>query len=118
MVSVIIPAYNAAARLPDALRSVAAQTYRDFEVVVVDDGSTDGTSEASHAEFERLGLGRARVLERPREPGSFRNAGIARNAGAAVAAGDYLAFLDADDVWYPAKLDRVVEAFATKPQPV
>jgi glycosyltransferase involved in cell wall biosynthesis len=98
-VSVIVPAWNASTVLAEALDSVRAQTFRDFEVLVVDDGSTDDT---------------ARVAERQAaEDGRFRlicqgHAGVsvARNAALAEARGEWIAFLDADDVWLPPKLDR------------
>jgi hypothetical protein len=114
-VSVVVPAYEAAASLPETLGSVAAQTYRDFEVVVVDDGSTDGTGEVARALFEEHGFSRAQVVVRGREPGSFSNAGLARNAGIAEATGEHVAFIDADDVWRPDKLERVMDRFASDP---
>ncbi|WP_426757128.1 glycosyltransferase family 2 protein [Myxococcus sp. Y35] len=89
--SVVIPTYNRARLLEAALDSVFAQEERDFEVLVVDDGSTDDT-------LERLGrLGdRVRVLKQ-------RNAGpgVARNLGIQEARGEYVAFLDSDDLWFP-----------------
>jgi glycosyltransferase involved in cell wall biosynthesis len=96
-VSVVIPAYNAARFLPAALASVAAQTRAADEVIVVDDGSTDST-------LERLREWPAvRVVEQP-------NAGpaAARNTGVAHATGELVAFLDADCVWYPRKLELQV----------
>jgi glycosyltransferase involved in cell wall biosynthesis len=95
-VSVIIPAYNAEAFVEEAVRSVFAQTYRDFEIIVVDDGSTDGTPDVV-----RSLEGSVRLIRQ-------RNQGLpaARNAGAAAATGEWLAFLDADDIWLPDKLER------------
>ena len=95
-VSVVIPAYNHAAFLAGALRSVLEQRLRALEVVVVDDGSTDGTVEVLRAYENQI-----RVLRQPN-----RGVAAARNAGAAVASGTLLAFLDADDVWLPTKLER------------
>lgn len=91
-VSVVIPAFNAALHLAETLRSVLAQSSPPGEVIVVDDGSTDATTEIAHS------FG-ARVL-------SVANAGpsAARNAGTKAATGEYIAFLDADDVWVPEKL--------------
>jgi glycosyltransferase involved in cell wall biosynthesis len=91
-VSVVIPAYNAAGYLAAALQSVAEQTSPPGEAIVVDDGSTDATAEIARS------FG-ASVL-------SVTNAGpsAARNAGTKAASGDYIAFLDADDVWLPEKL--------------
>jgi glycosyltransferase involved in cell wall biosynthesis len=111
-VSVVIPAYQAASSLEETLESVAGQTYQDFEVVVVDDGSTDGTGAVARALIERLGLTRARVIARPTGRERHSNAGLARNAGVDVATGEHVAFLDADDVWRPAKLERVMARFA------
>jgi glycosyltransferase involved in cell wall biosynthesis len=92
-VSVVIPARNAGRFLREALDSVFAQGLRDPEVVVVDDGSTDGTAEAAAA----YGRG-VRVVGQPAS-GSAR----ARNLGLASTTGDLVAFLDADDVWEPDK---------------
>jgi glycosyltransferase involved in cell wall biosynthesis len=104
-VSAIIPTYNHAAFLPEALESVFAQTCCPLEVVVVDDGSTDET-----AEVLRTYEGRIRVLSQPN-----RGVAAARNAGAAVASGELLAFLDADDTWFPAKLERQAARFGVEP---
>ena len=95
-ISVIIPAYNAARFLPRCLKSVFAQTLQPDEVIVVDDGSTDNTATLAAA------LG-ARVI-------SQRNGGIsaARNTGYQNATGAWIALLDADDLWSPAKLERQV----------
>lgn len=89
--SVLIPTYNRGHLLAPALDSIAAQTERDFETIVVDDGSTDDT--AAKAEAHPL---RPRVLRQA-------NAGpaAARNAGLAIAQGAYIAFLDSDDLWMP-----------------
>lgn len=92
-VSVIVPAYNAAAHIGDALDSVFAQTYRDFEVIVINDGSPD--SEELERTIEPY---RDRIIylkQENRGPAAARNAGILR------ARGVFLAFLDSDDAWYP-----------------
>ncbi len=101
-VSVIIPTYNAAAYLPDALQSALAQTVLDLEVLVVDDGSTDET-----ATLMRTYGPPVRYLPQP-------NGGVAaaRNRGIAESRGRYVAFLDADDVWLPHKLERQLAALA------
>ncbi len=95
-VSVILPAYNAAATIGRALASVFAQTRLPDELIVVDDGSTDGTAAAVTA---TTGPVPVRFITQ-------ENAGpaAARNAGAAAATGEWLAFLDADDAWLPGKL--------------
>lgn len=97
-VSVIIPAYNAGRYVGAAIQSVLAQTHRDFEILVVDDGSEDDTA----AVVEAFGAP-VRLLRQA-------NAGVseARNHGLRVATGRYVAFLDADDTWFPEKLERQV----------
>jgi glycosyltransferase involved in cell wall biosynthesis len=97
-VSVIIPTYNRAALLPRAIDSVLAQTYQDFDIVIVDDGSTDGT----RAVVEAYGDPRIRYLGLSKR----RGVSAARNAGIAQAAGEWIAFIDSDDEWLPEKLER------------
>lgn len=103
--SVVIPCYNAAAFLADAVESVRAQTSPVAEVLVVDDASTDDTV----AVAERLGV---TVIRQPenRGPSGARNAGIAR------AAGDVVAFLDADDAWLPWHVELAVDVLARHPE--
>ena len=105
-VSVIIPTYNRAALVQDAAASVLAQTFRDFELLVVDDGSTDGTPEALAA-F----AGEIKVLRHPQR----RGVSAARNTGIAAAQGEMLAFLDSDDLWLPEKLARQMAFMAALP---
>jgi glycosyltransferase involved in cell wall biosynthesis len=104
-VSVLIPVFNGARFLAAAIESAAAQTLRALEIIVVDDGSTDGSAEVAKR------TGRARVIEQPN-----RGPGAARNRAVAEARGDHLAFLDADDLWKPSKLERQSEALARKPE--
>lgn len=96
LVSVIIPTFNRAAMVAEAVASVEAQTFRDFEILVVDDGSTDATLKTLAP------LKGAKVLHR----GSRGGVAAARNWGAAAARGEWLAFLDSDDLWLPNKLAR------------
>ncbi len=105
LISVIIPAYNAAPWLAATLNSVLGQTVRDFEILVIDDGSRDATPEIL-AQFGP-----------PVRAISQQNAGVSasRNRGLAEARGHYVAFLDADDVWKPAKLDRQLAALQANP---
>jgi glycosyltransferase involved in cell wall biosynthesis len=105
LVSVIIPAYNTAAWLEDAVQSVETQDFRDFEIVLIDDGSTDQTPEWATREGKRFRYYRQ----------SNRGPGAARNLAANQAEGEYLAFLDADDIWLPGKLSRQAEALASAP---
>ena len=98
LISVIIPAYNAAKWIGETLDSVLAQTYPALEVLVVDDGSTDATAEVVRGYGERV-----RLIEKP-------NGGhaSARNLGIRLAQGEYVAFVDADDLWNPRKLELQV----------
>lgn len=95
-VSVVIPVRNAARYLGEALRSVLAQQHPAAEIIVVDNGSTD----ASRRLAESFGPA-VRVIDEPRPGACF-----ARNSGVDCARGEYLAFLDADDLWLPGKLER------------
>ena len=97
-VSVIIPTYNRAALLVQAIESVLHQAYRDYEIIVVDDGSTDDT-EARVASYRG-------VLTYVRQPNQGVNA--ARNHGITLARGRYIALLDDDDLWLESKLDAQV----------
>jgi glycosyltransferase involved in cell wall biosynthesis len=97
-VSVIIPVFNAAATVAETIESVLRQTFEDYEIIVVDDGSTDRTSQVLGRYQDRI-----QMIRRP-------NGGIsvARNSGVAVSRGEYLAFLDGDDLWVPDFLNRTV----------
>jgi len=109
LVSVIIPAYNRAAILPQSAGSVLAQTMGDLELIIVDDCSKDSTVEVARS----LGDSRVKVI------GQETNRGVsaARNAGAAAATGKYLAFLDSDDEWLPEKLAIQVAQLEASPAP-
>jgi glycosyltransferase involved in cell wall biosynthesis len=97
-VSIVIPAYNRAATIRAAIESVLRQTWTDYELIVVDDGSTDGTpSEAAKVSDPRL-----RVVVSPSNGG----AAAARNRGLAEARADWVAFQDSDDEWLPRKLEK------------
>jgi len=95
-ISVVIPAYRAEATIAHALRSVQAQSVPPDEIIVVDDGSPDGTARLVEEHFPTVKLVRQKN----------QGCGMARNSGAAVATGDWLAFLDADDWWLPTKIER------------
>ncbi|CAK0773098.1 Glyco_trans_2-like domain-containing protein [Gammaproteobacteria bacterium] len=101
VVSCIIPVWNGERFLDQALDSVFAQTRPPDEIIVVDDGSTDGSAATAR------GRGRVRLIQQV-------NGGVAsaRNAGVQAANGDMLAFLDADDLWLPTKLERQLGALA------
>jgi glycosyltransferase involved in cell wall biosynthesis len=102
-VSVIVPAYNAELYIDEALQSALGQTHEHLEVIVVDDGSTDETADRVRAYGSRVGYIRQ----------SNTGVGAARNRGVAASSGDYIAFLDADDVWRPQKLEMQL-AVATR----
>lgn len=106
-VSVIIPAYNAMAYLPETIANVLKQTYTDFEVVVINDGSTDKIEEWITQISDR----RIKLI-------SQANLGLAgaRNTGVWEAQGEYLAFLDADDLWESTKLAKQVQVLDSSPQ--
>jgi glycosyltransferase involved in cell wall biosynthesis len=109
LVSVIIPVWNGAVFLPEALRSLQAQTYAHFEAVIVDDGSTDNTAAVARR-FCETDSRFIFVQQAHAGVSAARNAAIARSRG------EYVAFLDADDVWSPKKLTRQLEVFAEDPR--
>ena len=110
-VSVVIPAFNAERFLPDAVASVAAQTHAPAEVLIVDDGSTDGTRRVAN----RLAVQypTVRVLEHP--DGANHGLPATRNVGIRAARGRFVAFLDADDEWLPRKLERQLGQVGSHP---
>src|SRR5689334_9621809 len=106
LVSCVVPVYNGERYLAEALDSILAQTHRPLQAIVADDGSTDGTAAVAAAYGDRV-----LVLRQA-------NAGpaAARNLGLAAARGEYVAFLDADDLWHPRKLERQLARFRARPQ--
>jgi glycosyltransferase involved in cell wall biosynthesis len=108
LVSIIIPVYNGERFLKATLESVFAQTFKDYEVICVDDGSTDRSS-AVISEISSAHTQPVRLLRQHRGGQS-----AARNMGARNSSGQYLAFLDQDDIWYPTKLERQVEVLETR----
>lgn len=104
-VSVVMPVYNGERFLNESLGSVLAQTFDDYEIVCVDDGSTDGSSALLDRYSQRI-----RVVRQG-------NAGqsMARNVGVSHAKGCYIAFLDQDDIWYPSKLSSQVGVLESDP---
>jgi glycosyltransferase involved in cell wall biosynthesis len=106
-VSVVIPAFNAERTIARTLQSALGQTFSDFEILVVDDGSVDATAHAAASVAD----GRIRLLTQ-----ANGGAASARNTGIMAARGDFVAFLDADDLWLPRKLERQVSLLRADPQ--
>ena len=111
LVSIIIPTYNSADFIADTLASVQQQTYPNWEVILVDDGSTDTTlTIAQHiAQTDH----RIRIFKNPINSGT----GVTRNNALYHCQGNYIAFLDADDVWKPNKLERQLQFMQEQQQP-
>jgi glycosyltransferase involved in cell wall biosynthesis len=106
LISCIVPVFNGEKYLAEALDSILAQTYRPLEIIVADDGSTDGTA-AAVAEY---GSQICYLKQSNAGPAT------ARNLGLSVARGDFVAFLDADDLWHPEKLERQAARFRARPE--
>ena len=114
MISVVIPLYNKEQSISATLKSVLAQTYTDYEVIIVNDGSTDGSADVVHniictMNSEEVRRGKIRLIHQ-------ENAGVsaARNKGILEAKGEYVAFLDADDLWgrdYLETLNALIKDF-------
>ncbi|MEQ8381118.1 MAG: glycosyltransferase [Coleofasciculus sp. A1-SPW-01] len=106
-ISVIIPVYNGKETIKETITSVLNQTFSDIEILVINDGSTDGTLEV----VDSIQDPRLNVF-------SYANAGLAasRNRGFALARGDYVSFMDADDLWTPDKLEAQFKALQATPQ--
>ncbi len=107
LISVVIPVYNGEKTIRETIESVINQTFGDFELIVIDDGSHDSTLDI----VKGIPDSRLKVF-------SFPNAGLAasRNRGIKVACGDYISFIDADDLWTPDKLEAQLKALQTHPQ--
>ncbi|KAI5916685.1 glycosyltransferase family 2 protein [Thauera sp. 2A1] len=106
-VSIVMPCFNARAHLPMSFSSVLAQTFDDWELIVVDDGSTDRSYEWLKGQRDH----RLVVLQQTNQGVS-----AARNAGLGLARGEYVTFLDADDTWAPRFLETMLAALAAQPQ--
>ncbi len=106
LVSVVVPAYNAERTLKATLDSALAQDFRDFEIVVVNDGSSDSTKAVLDAYAARV-----RVIDQ-----NNRGVSAARNAGVSASTGQLIAFLDSDDLWSPDKLTQSVRALTQNPK--
>jgi glycosyltransferase involved in cell wall biosynthesis len=107
-VSIVIPTYNRAAYILEAIESILSQTYRDYEIIVVDDGSTDKTREVLEPLVE---AGEIRYVYQEN-----RSKSAARNHGIRLAGGKYIAFLDSDDLFAPDKLEKQVRFLDENPE--
>lgn len=105
-VSVIIPTYNREEYISDTVQSVLDQSYRDFEIIVIDDGSTDNTAEKLEKYNSKIKLIRQKNSERA----------VSRNNGIKNSSGKYIAFLDSDDKWVPNKLEKQIKILDNKSQ--
>ena len=104
-ISVIIPTYNNAQFIPEAIESVFSQTYPIFEVIVINDGSTDNTNEVLAKHLDKI----IYIEQKNGGPAKARNTGLKR------ATGDYIAFLDADDIWLPHKISEQIQKIEKNP---
>jgi glycosyltransferase involved in cell wall biosynthesis len=107
LVSVIVPVYNAETTLPDTIDSIQRQTFQNFELIVIDDGSTDGTLEWVRS-----------VRDHRLQVFSYANAGpsVARNRGIERSQGEFISFIDSDDLWTPDKLTLQLQALRQQPE--
>jgi glycosyltransferase involved in cell wall biosynthesis len=110
-ISVVCPTYNSRAFALRALESVLVQTVPPFEIIVADDGSTDDTLQAVQAVLSGHPEARAQIIA-----DAHFGAGAARNAGIRHAKGEWIAFIDSDDVWLPRKLELVMAAIRAHPE--
>lgn len=107
LISVVIPVYNGEKTIRETIKSVSNQTFSDFELLIINDGSTDSTVEiVSSIQDPRINIF------------SYPNAGLAatRNRGISLASGEYISFIDADDLWTPDKLEAQLKALKENPQ--
>ncbi|MDB4919625.1 glycosyltransferase family 2 protein [Mucilaginibacter sp.] len=107
-ISVIMPAFNAEKYIEESINSVICQTYINWELIIINDGSTDRTANIAG----KYGAADARIKLINQEN---KRLGAARNAGIITAKGNWIAFLDADDLWMPYKLEKQIQAAETEP---
>lgn len=107
LVSVVIPTYNSAQYIPEAVDSILSQTFKDFEIIVVDDGSTDNTEEV----VTRIKSDKVRYFKQPNSGGPSKP----RNVGVELARGNFISLCDSDDVIFPNKLAEAVDFFLQHP---
>ena len=105
-VSCVVPVFNGARFLAEALESILGQTHPPFETIVVDDGSTDATPDVVRSYGDRV----VYIRQENRGPAAARNTGLKRSSG------EFLSFLDADDLWHQEKLSRQLARFEARPE--
>ena len=110
LVSIIVPVYNTERFIRETMDCVLAQTWQEWELLLVEDGSTDGTVALIERYIEETGEHRIRLIRQPENMGAAR----ARNRGLKEARGRYIAYLDADDLWVPEKLELQLKFMAEK----
>lgn len=113
LVSVIIPAYNAAETIKSAVESVASQTYKNIEILIIDDGSIDSTFAIANELSQMYKKNYIRIISQVNS-----GAASARNNGILNSNGFYIAFLDSDDLWHPTKLEEQISVFDNDPEVV
>src|SRR6202041_1378429 len=109
-VDIIIPAFNAAKYLPFALESVSSQTFDDWQILLVDDGSTDNTADVVAPFLDRFGS-KIKYIKQ-----NNRGLPAARNTAIRASTAEFLALLDADDVWLPCRLSESLKVLTARPQ--
>ena len=109
-VDIIVPAYNASNFLSEALQSVLAQTFTDWRILLVDDGSTDNTLEIART-FEQQCGPKIKIISQEN-----RGLSAARNAALQHASAEFIALLDADDIWFPIRLEKSIASFEGRPE--
>ncbi|MGN0304915.1 MAG: glycosyltransferase family 2 protein [Lachnospiraceae bacterium] len=110
MVSIITPVYNAAEYLPETIKMVQEQTYKDWELLLVDDCSRDNSCQVVEEILSKCPDSRIQMLRQEKNQGAAK----ARNRGLKEARGRYIAFLDADDIWLPKKLEKELDFMEKK----
>ncbi len=112
LISIVVPAYNAEGFVDDALNSIFRQSLSDYEIVIVDDGSTDGTYDRAKDWMKAHPAINGKIIRQEN-----KGIGGARNTGICSSSGTYIAFLDVDDIWLEGKLEHALRCFRTSPSP-
>lgn len=114
LVTVVMPAFDRVSSIDASIRSVLAQSYRNFELIVVDDGSSDGTAELVQSLFDTLGDSRVRLLRHQ----SNRGVSAARNTALKESCGEIITYLDSDNTWHPSYIAIVVDRVASESESI